>query len=169
MLDEDLLQRLGPYRCRVLDITDSMVSSGVLSRGRATPWLLNKEARRRMAWEGLTGTLFSSAWTGTEYQPCDFGSRANEHGVLSLEKPIFTRHRILVETFSGSAGITAACRQSGLHVADPWDISYGPQLDLTKATTQTTWAAGVRTCPPGLVRDALHFLFPGAVAFAIQP
>ena len=121
---------LGPQRCRVLSITDSMVANGVLSRGRASPWLLNQEARRRMAWEGLTGSIFCSAWVGTDFQPCDSGTRVNQHGVLSLEKPIFMRHRIVLEVFSGVAGITAACRQSGLEVADPWDILYGPQFNL---------------------------------------
>ena len=80
---------------------------------------------------GLDGhLLFCSAWAGTDFQPCGFGFRANEHGILLLEKPIFMRHRIVVEIFSGSAGIAAACRQSGLHVADPWDILYGPRFDL---------------------------------------
>ena len=79
---------------------------------------------------GLTCTLFSSAWVGTDFQPCGSGTQANEHGVLFLEKPIFMRNRIVVEIFSGSAGVTAARRQSGLSVAGPWDILYGPQFDL---------------------------------------
>ena len=38
---------VGPARWRVLDLTDSMVANGILARGRASSYQLNKEARRR--------------------------------------------------------------------------------------------------------------------------
>ena len=124
---------VGPKRLRVLDITDSMVANGILARGRASAHLLNREARRRAGWEGLTGIRFGSAWVDTHHQPCDSGTRLNAAGILSIERPLEYRARLVVEVFAGVGGVSAACRQSGLDVSEAWDIVYGVRFDLTRA------------------------------------
>ena len=121
----------GPARWRVLDITDSMVTNGVLARGRASPYLMNLEARKRAGWEGLTGTLFASAWIGTLHQPCDPGTRPDEHGILHIDRPLFMEPRLVVEVYAGEAGVSFECRALGLEVEEPWDIRYGIRYDLT--------------------------------------
>ena len=126
----------GPRRLRVLDVTDSMVTNGVLSRGRASPLQMNKEARRRAGWEGFTGIRFNSAWCDTHHQPCDSGTRLNDVGLLSIDRPLRYRARLVVEIFAGVGGISAACRMAGLDVSEPWDILQGTHFDLTKVRNQ---------------------------------
>ena len=108
-----------------------MVANGVLALGRSSPFLLNREARRRAGWEGLTGTRFGSAWIDTHSQPCDPGTRLNEHGILSIGRPVSYRGRLVLEIFAGVGSFSAAFRQSGLDVSEPWDIVYGVKFDLT--------------------------------------
>ena len=124
---------VGPHRLRVLDLTDSLVTHGVLSKGRSNPFLLNVEGRKRAAWEGSTGIRYYSAWMDTDHQPCDGGTRPDSNGVLRLDRPLFVAAKLIVEIYAGEAGVTSACRAAGLSVDTPWDIRYGEQFNvLTK-------------------------------------
>ena len=61
----------------------------------------------------------------THHQPCDSGTSLNAAGILSIARPPKYRACIVVEIFAGAGGISAACRQSELDVAEAWNIVYG--------------------------------------------
>ena len=127
---------VGPRRWRFLDLTDSMVSNGILARGRASSYQLNREARRRAGWEGLTGMIFASAWVDTLRQPCDPGTRPDLKGALNISCPQYMKRRLFVEIYAGCAGITFECKRLGVETESSWDIEYGVRYDLTIPTNR---------------------------------
>ena len=113
-----------------LDLSDNTATVGVLSRGRASPWGLNLEARRRCAIEGAGDVRFSTSWVDTHHMPADAGTRPDAQGFLRIGRPLWMAARLVVEIFAGVAVITSQCAEAGVPIADPWDVLYGPRWDL---------------------------------------
>ena len=72
----------------LLDVTDSQVSNGVLSRGRSAVFPLNRDCRRRAAIEAESGIIWNTTWADTWHQPADAGTRIAKDGCLSLATPV---------------------------------------------------------------------------------
>ena len=73
------------------------------------------------------------AWTDTHHQPGDGGTRPDEKGRLSLERPTWVCAKLLVEIFSGSARLTSAAHAHEFfrdRTAEPWDVINGEQFNL---------------------------------------
>ena len=107
------------------DLTDNRVTLSVWGKGRASPWPLCRQSRKRASWEAATGNRLATSWSATYVMPADEGTRDETVGALNQEIVPLSPPAGFVFDFSGDALRQQLIRSftSATVVSPSWDMA----------------------------------------------